>query len=627
MSEGKISERSRRVARNTLLLYLRMLLLLVIGLFTSRLVLQALGEQDYGTYNAVYGMVMMFTLLSGSMSNAISRYMAFELGAAGGSGSGSAGASSSDSADSGSAGASSSDAAAGGGDRLRKLFCSAILIQLALVLLLALLVPTLGEWYLSTRMVIPEGSLGKARLVMYASALLLAIQLFSIPYNAVIISREKMKVFAYISVLEAALKLAVAFYLLYTPYDKLICYALCMPAVALLIRSTYAIHCRRSYPECRGAVKIDMGAVRGILGLGGWSFAAGAASTMNTHGLGILSNRFFGVGVNASRAIATQVEGIIKQFVSNFLTALNPQITKSWAEGNRDYCFALVAKGCKFSSLIILAFAVPFAFEAQTLLELWLGDVVPEGAALFTSLSLFCLLADMGANSIFQLVLSTGRVARYYIVTSLISLLAYILAYISFALGGQAHNAYLSYLGVYLICDLVKLLLARGLTGLSLRPFFKEVVLPCLGVGLASALFALVPWLLLGGGSGFGSGFGSCFGSGFGSGAGSGACFGSGAGSFVGSVASIADGLGVASAAGACFASGAGSVADSVAGLAGGSVLPPLASAAIVCISSLIGFGLSTWLLALTPGEKSWLLSLLKKAGLFNLLKKASRKH
>ena len=538
MSEGKISERSRRVARNTLLLYLRMLLLLVIGLFTSRLVLQALGEQDYGTYNAVYGMVMMFTLLSGSMSNAISRYMAFELGAAGGSAGGSG---------SGSAGASGSDAAAGGGERLRKLFCSAILIQLALVLLLALLVPTLGEWYLSTRMVIPEGSLGKARLVMYASALLLAIQLFSIPYNAVIISREKMKVFAYISVLEAALKLAVAFYLLYTPYDKLICYALCMPAVALLIRSTYAIHCRRSYPECRGAVKIDMGAVRGILGLGGWSFAAGAASTMNTHGLGILSNRFFGVGVNASRAIATQVEGIIKQFVSNFLTALNPQITKSWAEGNRDYCFALVAKGCKFSSLIVLAFAVPFAFEAQTLLELWLGDVVPEGAALFTSLSLFCLLADMGANSIFQLVLSTGRVARYYIVTSLISLLAYILAYISFALGGQAHNAYLACLGVYLICDLVKLLLARGLTGLSLRPFFKEVVLPCLGVGLASALFALVPWLLL-----------------------------------------------------------------------GGSVLPPLASAAIVCVSSLIGFGLSTWLLALTPGEKSWLLSLLKKA---------SRKH
>lgn len=586
MSEGKISERSRRVARNTLLLYLRMLLLLVIGLFTSRLVLQALGEQDYGTYNAVYGMVMMFTLLSGSMSNAISRYMAFELGAAGvsagGSGfsgsagdsaSGSAGASGSVSAGaSGSAGVSGSDAA-GGGERLRKLFCSAILIQLALVLLLALLVPTLGEWYLSTRMVIPEGSLGKARLVMYASALLLAIQLFSIPYNAVIISREKMKVFAYISVLEAALKLAVAFYLLYTPYDKLICYALCMPAVALLIRSTYAIHCRRSYPECRGAVIIDMGAVRGILGLGGWSFAAGAASTMNTHGLGILSNRFFGVGVNASRAIATQVEGIIKQFVSNFLTALNPQITKSWAEGNRDYCFALVAKGCKFSSLIVLAFAVPFAFEAQTLLELWLGDVVPEGAALFTSLSLFCLLADMGANSIFQLVLSTGRVARYYIVTSLISLLAYILAYISFALGGQAHNAYLACLGVYLICDLVKLLLARGLTGLSLRPFFKEVVLPCLGVGLASALFALVPWLLLGGGSGFGSG------------------------------------------------------AVSVAGLAGGSVLPPLASAAIVCISSLIGFGLSTWLLALTPGEKSWLLSLLKKASLLKLLKKASRKH
>ena len=580
MSEGKISERSRRVARNTLLLYLRMLLLLVIGLFTSRLVLQALGEQDYGTYNAVYGMVMMFTLLSGSMSNAISRYMAFELGAA-----------------------------AGGGERLRKLFCSAILIQLALVLLLALLVPTLGEWYLSTRMVIPDGSLGKARLVMYASALLLAVQLFSIPYNAVIISREKMKVFAYISVLEAALKLAVAFYLLYTPYDKLICYALCMPAVALLIRSTYAIHCRRSYPECRGAVKIDMGAVRGILGLGGWSFAAGAASTMNTHGLGILSNRFFGVGVNASRAIATQVEGIIKQFVSNFLTALNPQITKSWAEGNRDYCFALVAKGCKFSSLIVLAFAVPFAFEAQTLLELWLGDVVPEGAALFTSLSLFCLLADMGANSIFQLVLSTGRVARYYIVTSLISLLAYLLAYISFALGGQAHNAYLACLGVYLICDLVKLLLARGLTGLSLRPFFKEVVLPCLGVGLASALFALVPWLLLGGGSGFGSCFGSC------------------AGSVADSVAGLADGLGVASSAGACFASGAGSVADSVAGLAGGSVLPPLASAAIVCVSSLIGFGLSTWLLALTPGEKSWLLSLLKKAGLLKLLKKASRKH
>ena len=333
-SRQGLSEDSKRIARNTLLLYVRMLLLLFIGLFTSRVVLAALGETDYGVYNAVGGMVTVFTFLTASISSAISRFLAFELGK--------------------------------GGDaiRMRKLFSAGIAIQLVFALVLVILAETAGLWFLHHRMNIPDGRMGAAEIVLQCSLVALVIQLLAIPYNAAIIAREKMSAFAFISLLEAGLKLAVALMVKYCLNDRLVLYAFLMAAVALVVRMSYGYYCRRHFPESRGKLIVDRSFLREIFSFSGWNFFGSSSYVLNTQGVTILVNIFFGVALNAARGVALQIENIAKQFVSNFLTAINPQITKSWASGNRDYCFSLVVKGVKFSLLVILAFFLPLFFLA-----------------------------------------------------------------------------------------------------------------------------------------------------------------------------------------------------------------------------------------------------------------------
>lgn len=462
---AEISFNSRRVAKNTLLLYLRMLLMMFIGLFTSRIVLQTLGVDDFGTYNAVYEMVMLFTVVSNSVSNAISRFMAFEMGR--------------------------DDL-----QRQKKVFSSAMVIQTMMSALLLLVVCTLGLWYLRTHMVLPPNRADEALWVMMCSAGIMIVQLYSIPFNATIIAAEDMKAFAWISILEAALKLAVALLLTFSPADKLVAYAVMMLCVGLLIRATYAIYCRRHFQITKGAWEFDRSVIREMLGFSGWGMLGSGMNVVNTKGISLLANSFFGVGVNAARGISMQVENIVKQFVSNFLTALNPQITKSWSAGNREYCWQIVGKGCKFSYLLMLVFILPFAFEAEMILDLWLAEVPPYAAS-FTRLTLICMMMDMMANSLSQLVLSTGRVRSYFIASSSLMALVFAGSWIAFAAGYGPQSSYLIYIAVYMIVDAVKLFFAHRESGLQYCSFLKDVVLPCLEVSAIAILLCALPWYFL----------------------------------------------------------------------------------------------------------------------------------
>lgn len=442
-----------------------MLLLILIGLFTSRVVLDALGVEDYGIYNAVGGAVALFTFISASISAAISRFIAIEIGR-------------------------------GDEDKLRRVFCAGILIQLILSVLVVLLAETLGMWFLHEKMVIPPGRLHSAELVLHCSLGVLVFNLISIPYNATIIAHERMSAFALVSLAEAGLKLLVALLLYVSALDKLETYAVLMLAVAVIIRSSYSIYCRRHFAETRGSFIVDWTLAREMSGFAGWSFFGTSAYVFNTQGVNLVVNLFFGVALNAARGIASQVEGIVRQFVSNFLTALNPQITKSWASGDRKYCFELVRKGAKYSYLVIFAFFVPFLFEAETLLGLWLVEVPPMAAS-FVRLSLIGLLVDLTGNSLLTLILAAGKVRGYYLVAGWVSYLCLPLVWLSFKAGAPAVWAYVVFIVIYFIVLVLRLFIVRSKTGFPLGKFFRAVALPLVVVsGISLALPCVLHYCL-----------------------------------------------------------------------------------------------------------------------------------
>lgn len=460
---GQLSENSRRLARNTLLLYFRMFLLLLIGLFTSRVVLRTLGVDDYGVYNVVGGVVTVFTFLTNSISAAISRYLAVGLGK-------------------------------GDPARLQRIFSTGVLIQLGLSLLLVLLTETVGLWWLNHRLIIPDGRLEAARWVLHCSLGVLVVTLLAVPYNAAIIAHERMSAFALISLGEALLKLGVALLLFFSPFDKLISYAVLMLAVAVLVRSAYGLYCRRFFAETRGPLVYDGALTREMTAFAGWSFFGSSGYVLNTQGAGQIVNLFFGVAVNAARGVALQIENTVKQFVSNFLTALNPQITKSWAAGEREYCFELVRKGAKYAWLVILACFIPVFGEAEWLLGIWLGpDKVPPYAPAFVRLALVGLLVDLAGNSLHTLVQATGRVRRFYLVTGLTSYLGLPLTWLCFRLGMGPSLAYVVFIAVYLAVFVERMLLVRQLTAFPLRPYLQLLAL----LVMTSAFSLVFPLLAL----------------------------------------------------------------------------------------------------------------------------------
>ena len=436
-----ISENSRRIARNTVLLYCRMFVLMLVGLFTSRVVLRSLGVSDYGVYNAVGDVVMGFTFITASLSAAISRYMAHGLGT-------------------------------GDEGAQRRIFSTAVIIQIATSVLLVLLVETAGLHLLRSSLNIPAGRESAAFWVLQCSLGALVLNLLSVPFNACIIAHEKMGAFAAISLVEGGLKLAVALLLAASPYDRLKTYAFLMLAVALVVRLCYGIYCTRKFAESRGKVVFDASLLREMAGFAGWNFFGSSAWVLNTRGVNLVVNVFFGVALNAARGVAAQVEGIVKQFATNLLTAFNPQIVKTWASGNREYCFELVRKGAKYTFWIILLLSIPLWIWTPQLLGLWLVDV-PEHSVLFVRLTLLCLLVDMTGNTLVTLVQATGEVRRYYLVTGLVSYLCLPAVWVAFKLGAPAFWAYICFIAVYLAVFFVKLALVHSQTGFPVGRFLR----------------------------------------------------------------------------------------------------------------------------------------------------------
>lgn len=439
------SSKSKRIAKNTIYLYLRMILMMVVNLYTSRIILNVLGVEDYGIYNVVGGVVTMFAFLSSSLSSAISRFVTFELGK-------------------------------GNTERLTTLFSTSVNILMFLGVVILVLAEIVGVWFINTHLNIPIDRLDAANWVFQSALLVFLLGMICVPYNAVLIAHEHMSVYAYISLVEVFLKLIVTASLYFSTFDKLKSYSVLLVFVAIIMRLIYSLYCSRKFKECKYRFEINKECIKSMGGFAGWNLLGNGAYLLNTQGVNIITNMFFNVTLNAARGVATQVEGVIRLFVTNFTTALNPQITKSYAAGDLHYMFNLICKGAKYSYILMLFFVVPFLYEADYVLALWLGNIPPY-ASLFLKLTMIGSLLDILGNSTANAAWATGDVKRYYIYVGFVGLMVFPLSLIFFELGFPAYTSYLAFILIYSILIFVKLYIIKGLLQFPMQKFIKDTLL------------------------------------------------------------------------------------------------------------------------------------------------------
>lgn len=454
------SENTKRIARNTLMLYLRMLFGMLVALYTSRLVLQTLGEEDYGIYNVVGGVVAMFSLISGSLSSSVGRFLTFELGR-------------------------------GNEEGLKRIFATSLSIHAVLALIILVLVETVGVWFLNSHMTIPTERLGAANWVLQASVFSFAISLLSVPFGASIIAHERMTAFAYIGILDIVLRLLIVLQVAWGAgdSDRLILYAWLLAAEGVLMQVIYWIYCRRHFAECRFRLRFDPQYWRSMSSFAGWTFIGTTAALLKDQGVNILLNLFFGPIVNAARGIANTVNNVMASFSNNFMTALNPQITKSYAAGERDYMFSLVERGSRFSYYILLVLALPMLFETEFVLNLWLKSY-PAHTVNFVRLILLITLCDILSNTLITLQSATGRIRNYQIVVGGMMLMNFPVSYLLLRQGFAPESTMMAALGIAVCCLMLRLFFLRSMAGLPVRRYLRRV---CLNVLLVSVAAAVVP--------------------------------------------------------------------------------------------------------------------------------------
>ena len=454
------AQNNKRIAKNTLLLYVRMLFMMAVSLYTSRVILHTLGVEDFGIYNVVGGVVSMFSVISGSLSAAISRFITYELGK-------------------------------GDKDKLIRIFSSSVTIQIGLGLIILVLAELVGVWFLNDKMNISDGRIYAANWVFQLSILTFIINLVSVPYNAAIIAHEKMSAFAYISILEVIAKLVIVYLLIISPIDKLIFYAVLMATVALMIRFVYGYYCKRHFEECTYHFIFDKDLLKKMFGFAGWNFIGAASAVLRDQGGNIVINLFCGPAVNAARGIAYQVNTAINGFVGNFMMALNPQITKSYASGDRDYMMTLIYQGARLSFYILLLLSLPVIINVHYILTLWL-KIVPEHTTFFVQLVLIFAMSESISTPLITAMLATGKIRNYQIVVGGLQLMNLPISYILLRFGFIPETVLIVAICISQCCLGARLFMLRGMIGLSVRQYLSRVYFNVLLVTVLSAIIPCV---------------------------------------------------------------------------------------------------------------------------------------
>lgn len=438
------------------MLYMRSFFIMIIGFWTGRLTLEALGIDNYGINNVVGSIVGFSGLISGALSAAGSRFITVAIGK-------------------------------GDMTELKGVFNSSFHVQLILSVVIFIFLEIGGIWFLNTEANIPNGRMFAANIVLQTSILSLLIGLLMVPYNSLIIAYERMSLYAYVNIIEILVNLAIVIYVLHTPFDKLITLATLQLCVASLTTFFYAIYSRKNFEAAHLSLNFDWNRIRSICSFSSWNLIGNATWIFNTQGLNMLINVFFGVVYNTTRGVAATVNGCVQTFVKNFSMAFTPQITKSYAAEDLEYCFLLINRSTRISCMLQILFSVPIFLEAETILKIWLVDVPPM-ACLFLRFTLIESFVLSLSGSYLKLLQANGKIKKVTLETSVVSFLVFPLTWIFFKLNFPVWTSYPIMIIVYMTILGFYLYESSVLTKYNWKSFFTSVACPTVVVILTSAI-------------------------------------------------------------------------------------------------------------------------------------------
>lgn len=457
---GDTQANSKRLAKNTLILYVRMVFTMVVALFASRIILNALGVEDYGTYNAVAGFISMFSIISNSLTSAISRYLTFELGH-------------------------------GDLGRLKETFSASLIMELGIIGVVVLFGESVGLWFLNAKMVIPEGREFAANVVYQFSIITFILNLFIVPYRASIVSHEHLNIYAFTGIGRSVLVLLISYVVDWANGDKLILYSFLLLLISLLEQFFFYFYCKRHFQECHLQKIKDRGIFKNIFSFAGWNFFGAGSGVVRDQGVNVLINVFCGPVINAARGIAMQVSSAVSQFASNFMTALKPQITKSYAAGELDSSITLTMRGARFAYYLLLIPSIPLIFEAPIVLKIWL-DLVPDHTVLFVQLVLAYVMFESISFTPTTLLLATGDIKKYQILVGTCQMLNLPICWIMLYFGVMPELTILCNIIVAAGCLVIRIYMLHSMLGLSIKDFIFDIVLRLIIVTTLSIVVPLI---------------------------------------------------------------------------------------------------------------------------------------
>ena len=454
MSERQTN--NKRIAKNTLVLYFRQILIMLVSLYTSRVILQALGVEDFGIYNVVGGVVTMFSFITGTLGSASQRFLAYDM-------------------------------AKGDETKLRQTFSLILLSYFILTIITILLSESIAVWFLNTHMSIPEERLIAANWVLQLSIVTFCIQVFQSPFMSVIIAHEKMDVYAYVSIVEVIMKLIIVYLLHLFVFDKLIVYSLLMSLNSLCIFIFYYIYCYKNFFECRYKYYFNGKELKGLCSYAGWNVIGSIAIILRSHCINILLNIFFNPIVNAARGIAYQVNSAITSFYTNFYTAVRPQIVKNYAIGENERMLSLICNSSRYAFYLILVMIMPFMFYAKEILELWL-KTPPLMTDLFVKLVLISALIETLSMPLVSGLQAANRIKEIQFTVSVLYLLNIPVSYLLLSNGYPAETPMYVNIILIIVAFIPRIWIANKIIGLSIKYYATSVILYILIVTVVSYL-------------------------------------------------------------------------------------------------------------------------------------------
>lgn len=453
---------NKRIAKNTIFLYMRMMVVMLVSLYTSRVILNTLGASDYGIYNVVGGIVTIVSFLNSALGGSTSRFLTFALGEK-------------------------------NIKKQKSTFGACLNLHVGVALLVLILGETIGLWFFYEKMVIPDDRMVAAFWVYQFSILTTMVSFTQVPYNASLIAHEEMSIYAYVGLYEALSRLVIAYLITISPIDNLLFYGLLLLINTVVVQLFYRWYTVKHFVECRFSLVKDKRLYKQLLSYGGWDLFGNLALVCQGEGVNLLLNVFFGPVVNAARAIAFQIQGAVTQFVSNFMTAVRPQVIKNYAEGNVDKMYVMTFYAAKFSYILMLALVVPIVYEIRFILEIWLGDVVPDETALFAVIVLltytwrtFHIAALMPYHAI-------GKIKTGNITIGSLMIATLPMGYILFKLGCPAYSVFLAIFAVEIVGMFALYWLIHKYEYFPYKNVFTKILLPC---SLVTVLTIIAPTMV-----------------------------------------------------------------------------------------------------------------------------------